>query len=126
MFKKKGRERKWRRYPSVRFGVLRSGGEKISSARRGRRDLSEIRSEMDGEENESFGEVEQQLRPGSAAKDMRKSRNVQPGMSSTLQRRPRHLYSPYRHSGLKVPEDTGKDRTPSQPSLTGQHEKWRR
>lgn len=68
MFKKKGRERKWRRYPSVRFGVLRSGGEKISSARRGRRDLSEIRSEMDGEENESFGEVEQQLRPGSAAK----------------------------------------------------------
>nr|GMC63949.1 hypothetical protein Iba_chr02dCG0230 [Ipomoea batatas] len=25
---------------------------------------------MDGEENESFGEVEQQLRPGSAAKDL--------------------------------------------------------
>nr|GLL19061.1 hypothetical protein Itr_chr02CG04860 [Ipomoea trifida] len=57
---------------------------------------------------------------------MRKSRNEQPEMSSTLQRRPRHFYSPYRHSGPKVPEDTGKDRTPSQPSLTGQHEKWRR
>ncbi|XP_031109058.1 polyadenylate-binding protein 1-like isoform X2 [Ipomoea triloba] len=120
---------------------------------------------MDGEENESFGEVEQQLRPGSAAKDLadiwkeigeikqkvaeireiqaklfeeyvlvdssqgyaqKDRRNVQPGMSSTQQRRPRHFCSPYGHFCPKVPEDTGKDRTISQPSLTGQHKKWRR